>query len=165
MKKIILLSLACAGIFIILAGCMMPASSRTIYILDNNQPPRPIMVPAETIQLPPGTVVEAQPALVVVDTVPEVYYVQSTPNMFFYSSLWYYYYGGFWYRSNSHRGPWISLEVSYVPERFHRIPERHFQHAQPPRSEPDHRGGQGDHQGQGGHQDGGNHGRGGGDHR
>ena len=143
MKKTILLSITCIGIFIILTGCicMMPASSRTIYILDNSQPPKPVVVPAETTPAPPpATVVEAQPLLVVVENVPEVYYVGTTPNMFFYANLWYYYYGGCWYRSNSHRGPWISIEVSYIPERFHRIPEHHFQHAGPPRYEPEHRG-------------------------
>ncbi|MFH1228545.1 MAG: hypothetical protein V1701_11675 [Planctomycetota bacterium] len=150
MKKVILLSIVC----LVLTGCIVRHDPGTIYILDNNQPPRPVVT---TQSPPPITVVEAQPPLVVVETVPEVFYVSSTPNMFFYSNVWWYCYGGLWYQSSSYRGPWISIELSLIPQHFHRIPERHFQHAgPPPRYDHDNRGP--DHGDRGDHQDRGNHG-------
>jgi hypothetical protein len=152
MKKAMVFLVIGVSVFVILTGCMVRANPGTIYILDNNQPPRPIL----TDQVPPtGVVVEAQPALVVVETVPDVFYVSATPNMFFYSSLWWYYYGGFWYRSSSHRGPWVTIDVGSVPKHFHNIPEHHFQRAgPPPRYDNDHQGGgQGNHGDQGDRRD------------
>ncbi|MFH1230089.1 MAG: hypothetical protein V1709_01190 [Planctomycetota bacterium] len=159
MKKTILFSIICAGIFMVIAGCLMRAPSGTIYILDNNYPPRPVLAPSTVVVPPPQpAVVVAPPPIVVVENVPDVYYVQSTPNMFSYTNLWYYCYGGYWYRSSSHHGPWISIGIEYVPEHFHRIPEHHFKHAGPP-PRYDRNNDNRDHNDRGGHQDRGNHGR------
>jgi len=140
MKKELLLT---GAVFLIMTGCMMAPPSGTIYFLDYSAPPVPYIAPPPS--RPGGIAVvqaSALPSLVVVETVPDIYYVQTTPNMFFYSNLWYYYYGGCWYRSHTHTGPWISLEISLLPSHFRRVPEHHFRQSGPsnyrPRYEDDH---------------------------
>ena len=74
----------------------------------------------------------APPSVVLIADMPGVYWVQDSPNLFFYGDAWYYYYGGWWYCSSFYNGPWIFIETVRVPEHFYRIPPGYFRPAAPP---------------------------------
>lgn len=106
------------AIIIILAGCA--GSGRK---------------PPETF-IPP--VFQAQPEIIMLETVPEVYYVKGYVNIFFYSNWWYCYANEAWYASLSYNGPWRFIETYQLPGRFGQIPPGHLRTApEPVKSKPD----------------------------
>ncbi|MEK7309288.1 MAG: hypothetical protein AAB038_00540 [Planctomycetota bacterium] len=96
------IALAC---LIILTGCAGPTPTTTVYI-------------------PP--VFGARPEIIVIETVPDVYYVKGHVNIFFYSNWWYYYSDNGWYAGSSYNGPWGVIEAYQLPVRFGQIPPGHL---------------------------------------
>ncbi len=47
---------------------------------------------------------------------------------FRYGVYWYIHRDGFWYRARSHRGPFRSVEVRYVPKAVIGVPAKHWKH-------------------------------------
>ncbi|MBI5779724.1 MAG: hypothetical protein HZA49_09770 [Planctomycetes bacterium] len=92
---------------IILAGCAKPAKQAEV-----------------TVFVPP--VFKARPEIIVIATVPEVYYVKGYVNIFFYDNLWYYFANNSWYVSYSYNGPWGVIEAHRLPVRFGQIPPGHL---------------------------------------
>jgi hypothetical protein len=93
------------AVIIILAGC---AGSK----------------PKPEVFIPP--VFKARPEIIVIETVPDVYYVKGHVNIFFYSNWWYYYANYAWYASSSYNGPWRFIEAYQLPVRFGQIPPGHL---------------------------------------
>ena len=102
------------GLVIISNGCMVssktPNSQVTMIIRPSVPPP----------------VFNSRPALVVIDTTPDIYYVNGVPDVFFYSSSWYYYCEDRWFVSSSHNGPWVFIETHRLPARMGHIPPGHL---------------------------------------
>jgi len=44
------------------------------------------------------------------------------------NNAWWRLHGGYWYRSNSWRGPWRTVDVRRVPERVLVVPASHWKH-------------------------------------
>lgn len=80
--------------------------------------------PTADVFIPP--VFKARPEIIVIETVPEVYYVKGYVNIFFYSNWWYYYSDDEWYASSSYNGPWVVIETYQLPVRFGQIPPGHL---------------------------------------
>lgn len=92
---------------LILTGCTRPAKQAEI-----------------TVFIPP--VFSARPEIIVIDTVPEVYYVKGHVNIFFHNNLWYCFANNVWYISSSYNGPWGVIEAHRLPVRFGQIPPGHL---------------------------------------
>ncbi len=85
---------------------------------------------------PPSAVVEVQPAA---EPVEGGVYVVTDPavpyDMFRYGSTWYVYSRGYWYQSNSYRGPFAVVDVRSVPRPVVTAPPerwKHHPHGGPP---------------------------------
>jgi len=94
------------AVIIILAGC---AGSKP-------KPPEVFLPPVFT----------TKPEIILIKTVPDVYYVKGHVNIFFYSNWWYYYANYAWYASSSYNGPWRLIEAYQLPVRFGQIPPGHL---------------------------------------
>ena len=58
-----------------------------------------------------------------------VYYVDETGyDVFFFRNRYWLTNGGYWYMSDGHRGPFISVDVRTVPRQVLRVPDRHWRH-------------------------------------
>jgi hypothetical protein len=64
---------------------------------------------------PPPVVFRSEPHVIVVSNVEVV-------------ETWWRLRGGYWYRSASWRGPWVSIDVRRVPERVLVVPAEHWKH-------------------------------------
>jgi hypothetical protein len=85
---------------------------------------------------PPPPVVVAEPAVV---PVAGGVYVVSEPSvrydLFRYGATWYAYSGGYWYQAPSYSGPFVAVDVRYVPRPVLTVPPRHWRnhpHGGPP---------------------------------
>lgn len=74
--------------------------------------------------IPP--IFQTHPEIIVIETLPDVYYVKSYVNIFFYNNGWYYYSDNRWYNSSSYNGPWVLIETHRLPVRFGQIPPGHL---------------------------------------
>src|SRR5262245_60647650 len=73
---------------------------------------------------PPRFVYRGQPSLYGVPST-GVYVVEDgygDMDLFRYGSFWYAYDNGYWYRSNSYRGPFRAVDVRYVPTQIFYVP-------------------------------------------
>jgi len=93
------------AVIVILAGCA------------GSKPPPP------EVFTPP--VFKSRPEIVLIKTVPDVYYVKEYVNIFFHNNFWYYYSYRGWYASSSYNGPWVAIEDYQLPVRFGLIPAGH----------------------------------------
>lgn len=100
------------AVLIILAGCASPKP----------KPPE--------VFTPP--VFKAKPEIILIATVPDVYYVKGHVNIFFFSNWWYYYSDEGWYASSSYNGPWRLVEAFQLPVRFGLIPPGHLRASSEP---------------------------------
>jgi hypothetical protein len=81
---------------------------------------------------PPAPVVfRSEPRVVVVNDVQVVDDDRCSDDVFRSDNMWWRMSGGYWYRSNSWRGPWVGVDVRRVPERVLVVPARNWKH--PPR--------------------------------
>ena len=77
---------------------------------------------------PPPPVFVREPQVVYVN---EVYVVDDDrcpDDVFRANNSWWRLRGGYWYRANSWRGPWMGVDVRRVPERVLVVPARHWKH-------------------------------------
>ncbi len=79
---------------------------------------------------PPRIVFQSEPRYEVVEY-SDVQVVEAPdPNcdMFRYGDTFYLFYGGYWYRGDSYRGPYRLVEVRHVPRPVLMVPEGHWRH-------------------------------------
>ncbi len=77
---------------------------------------------------PPPVVFRSQPRVIVVDDVQVVDDDRCDDDVFRANNTWWRLRGGYWYRSSSWGGPWMSIDVRRVPERVLVVPARHWKH-------------------------------------
>ena len=80
---------------------------------------------------PPPVVFRTQPHIIVVNDVQVVDDDRCDDDVFCSDNMWWRLRGGYWFRSATFRGPWVSVDVRRVPERVLVVPERNWKH--PPR--------------------------------
>lgn len=101
------------------ASCVVPGATYvgfTTGVEAAPPPPRVVVVDSPAVALAPGTGV-----YVVTDA--------AVPyDMFRFGASWYVYSGGYWYRSNSHRGPFAVVDVRVVPRQVVKLPPGHWKH-------------------------------------
>jgi hypothetical protein len=106
------------------AAAPAPAATRTYFGfqigIGGAPPPPPVVVPAP----PPVTFVPEGGVYVVHD--PHVGYDE-----FVVGSYWYAFYGGYWYRAPSFRGPFRVVDVRVVPRGIFSVPAAHWRHYPP----------------------------------
>ena len=77
---------------------------------------------------PPTIYFREQPEVVFVPET-RVYVVQHFDyDMFRYGDSWYVSRDGYWYRSQSYRGPFVAVDARSVPEPIYRVPAQHWKH-------------------------------------
>jgi hypothetical protein len=113
-----------------LVAAILPAASSAETYLGftigvSNAPPAPkvVFASAPTVVVVPSTTV-----YVVSDK-------SCSDDVFRYGSTWYIYRSGYWYRSGSHAGPWIVVDVRKVPRAVIDVPQSHWKrhpHGGPP---------------------------------
>jgi len=94
-----------------------------------NVGPPPVVLPAPgpiVVATPPPVVLPAPPRLVVVpDT--RVYYAPEVGiNLFVYDGRYYTFHDGGWFWASTHRGPWVALPVTYVPQPVLAVPVDYY---------------------------------------
>lgn len=82
--------------------------------------------PAQTVEVFVPPVFSVKPDIIIINAVPDVYYVKGHVNIFFYSGSWYYFYNNVWHVSPSYNGPWGVIEAHRLPVRFGQIPPGHL---------------------------------------
>jgi hypothetical protein len=77
---------------------------------------------------PPEVVFEREPEVVLIPR-SRVYCVSGLDyDMFRFAGFWYINDGGYWYRSNAYRGPFLSVEFARVPHAITVVPARYHHH-------------------------------------
>jgi hypothetical protein len=77
---------------------------------------------------PPPVVFYDEPVVHAVPGYP-VYVADDCPyDMFRYGPSWYLFDAGFWYRGRSYRGPFVAVDVRYVPRPVLHVPASHWKH-------------------------------------
>ena len=77
---------------------------------------------------PATTVLRTEPRVVLVNDVYIVDDERCDDDMFRANHYWWRMRGGYWYRSASWRGPWMTVDVRRVPERVLVVPASHWKH-------------------------------------
>ena len=77
---------------------------------------------------PPPVMFRNQPRVIVVDDVQVVDDARCDDDVFRANNTWWRLRSGYWYRSSSWGGPWMSIDVRRVPERVLVVPARHWKH-------------------------------------
>ncbi len=77
---------------------------------------------------PPPVMFRSEPRVIVVSDVQVVQDERCDDDVFRSDNNWWRLRGGYWYRSASWRGPWVSIDVRRVPERVLVVPARHWKH-------------------------------------
>ena len=90
---------------LLITGCSIPLTQNFQAKGPEQEPPAPAVVPASAISVTPAVV--ASPMYV---WVPQwgVYVVEGH-DIVYYEGYYYYWYGGRWYVSRTHRGPWSHI--------------------------------------------------------
>ncbi len=99
------------------------ASGRTslgLTVSIGNAPPPPVIVIREQ---PHCVVVPGSTVYVVEEDQDEIPY-----DMFRYGVFWYVYNNDYWYRARGYRGPFVAVDVRYVPRAIITVPARHWKH-------------------------------------
>ena len=76
----------------------------------------------------PPPVFHTEPRVVYVNDVYVVDDNRCPDDVFRANNAWWRLHGGYWYRSNSWRGPWQTVDVRRVPERVLVVPASHWKH-------------------------------------
>jgi len=77
---------------------------------------------------PPPFAFRSDPHVIVVNDVQVVDDDRCGDDMFRSDGMWWRLRGGYWFRSESWRGPWVGVDVRRVPERVLIVPERNWKH-------------------------------------
>lgn len=77
---------------------------------------------------PAPVVFRSEPRVVLVNDVYVVNDDHCDDDVFRVNNVWWRLHGGYWYRANSWRGPWVVMDVRRVPERVLVVPARHWKH-------------------------------------
>ena len=114
--------IAISGLAVVLACAMHSSVSAHTYfgfqIGIGGAPPPPRVV----FLSPPPMMYEPESRVYVMRDDDEGY------DTFRYGSRYYVCNDGYWYRSRSYRGPFVVVDVRYVPEPIFRVPERRWRH-------------------------------------
>jgi hypothetical protein len=94
------------------------SSSLRVQLNIGNAPPPPVVIYREA---PPLVVVPRSAVYVVNDD-------DCQYDFFRYGVYWFIWNNGYWYRSNSYRGPFRVVEARYVPVAIWNVPGRHWKH-------------------------------------
>ena len=108
--------ICCAAIVATSTSCAAPGTTYYGFTVGvTNAPPPPRIVRVEpTLMLVPGT---------------SVYVATNYEyDMFRYSGRYYLLYDGYWYRSSSYAGTFVSVDVRSVPRQIVEVPARHWKH-------------------------------------
>ncbi len=76
----------------------------------------------------PPPVFRAEPRVVYVSDVYVVDDDRCDDDVFRSDNVWWRMRGGYWYRANTWRGPWVGVDVRRVPERVLVVPASHWKH-------------------------------------
>lgn len=76
----------------------------------------------------PAPVFRTEPRVVYVNDVYVVNDDRCDDDVFRANNVWWRLHGGYWYRANSWRGPWMTVDVRRVPERVLVVPASHWKH-------------------------------------
>jgi hypothetical protein len=94
------------------------SSSLRVQLNIGNAPPPPVVIYRET----PRLVLVPRSVVYVVDDDDCRY------DLFRYGVYWFIWNNGYWYRSNTYRGPFRVIEARYVPDAIWNVPSRHWKH-------------------------------------
>ena len=84
---------------------------------------------------PPPIIFAAPPRVLIVPQTPVYYVPDTTYNVFFFQDRYWSFHEGHWFLANSHRGPWISINIGQVPQpvrgvpvKYYKVPPGHAKH-------------------------------------
>jgi hypothetical protein len=90
---------------LLFTGCLITATASV---------PRPVVRATVRVISPPAVVVVEDPDLIVIPGT-YVYWLDGQDDVYFYGGIWWRSWDGYWYRADGYAGPWVRIDLGYVP--------------------------------------------------